>query len=193
MNNLNHVMLDIETFGVGNDAAVVSIGACMFNPYMEAVGRQSQNQRFYTVLDLNDPLIGVITPSTVAFWMKQGDGARLALVGDDVLRIGAKLACKEFAAFCKQQGAEYIWSNGPTFDETIMRSLFKRCGVKFPVHFRGSRCCRTIAGLARDMGFDSREALESVREGDVHNALDDAVHQCRWVGACARFLEGGAA
>lgn len=175
-------MLDIETLGQGNNAAVISIGAAMFDPMTGAVGRC-----FYAVLDPNDPLIGAVDPSTVLWWMSQSEEARKEITDPTDRRLSAAGAMSAFALWCEENGAETLWSNGPTFDEVITRNLAKRCGIRYPIHYRGSRCCRTIAGLAREMGWEPKPGASSLVK---HNALDDAVRQVGWVSSAYRFLAG---
>ena len=188
---LTDMMIDIETLGTGKDAAVISMGAVMFNPYTGAV--QPREDAFYGVLDINDPLIGVMDPSTVAWWLTQSEAARMAIARPEN-PASAKDFAEEFINWTKIQRRDYgdveaLWSNGPLFDERIMRRFFERVGRKFPVHFRRSACCRTRARFARELGYDTRANHEFV--GVEHNALDDAISQCAWISDATQWLANG--
>ena len=65
-----NVMFDLETMGSGPDAAIVAIGAVEFDTVTALLGR-----RFYRVVNLASAVAagGVIAPSTVLWWMRQGD------------------------------------------------------------------------------------------------------------------------
>jgi len=67
---MNNIMLDLETMGNGNNAAIIAIGAVKFD--------QDITDRFYKTIDLDSSVdVGLeIDPSTVLWWMKQGDDAR---------------------------------------------------------------------------------------------------------------------
>lgn len=183
-NPRRHIMVDIETFGTGRDAAIASIGACEFD--LEGkIGRT-----FSAVVDLGaSKSPGVLNAATVYWWLQQEEkAARTALIPDSVsdclplgqtLRIFSQLLRGDF----KADKVEGLWSNGPTFDEMILRDAYSRYEMDFPVSFRASRCCRTI--------FAQRpESLEKpTREGTYHNALDDAIYQAKSIAQILRAKE----
>ncbi|MFM9673750.1 3'-5' exonuclease, partial [Streptomyces galilaeus] len=69
---MNHVMLDLETMGQGNNAAIVAIGAVFFEPTTGEIG-----DTFYRKIDLESAAqYGEIDPNTVLWWLKQSDAAR---------------------------------------------------------------------------------------------------------------------
>lgn len=195
------IMLDIETFGTGNDAAIVSIGAVAFNadgengslftnsPDLLAEGGQG----FRVNIDLDKSAAefrGNIDPATVEWWLSQGQEARTMLVNGTRLPLGRAL--NDFADWIKRVSgrpkALRLWSNGPTFDEVIVRSAFRRYSLVLPLSFRGSRCCRTMMDLAEQHGWD-RSELGALSEGVVkHDALGDAVRQARVVASQRHFL-----
>lgn len=187
MPKFNNIMLDIESLGTGNDAAVVSMGAVCFDPFTGEV--QPREEAFYVRIDPLDPLIGEVTPSTVQWWMRQNEAARAEIADLSLERLSVVKACRAFRQWVGVNGfPEILWSNGPTFDETITRSLFKRAKVKYPTHFRGSSCCRTRARLAKELGYDAH-AISVVDDALVsHNALDDAIGQCRWVSRATQYI-----
>jgi hypothetical protein len=72
------IMLDLETFGTGTNAAVVSIGACAFNI---ETGEVNDVDVFHARIDLSKSRSpGVIDASTVEWWMRQNEEARMELL-----------------------------------------------------------------------------------------------------------------
>ncbi len=166
---MKHLMIDLETFGNGNDAAIISVGACTFDTHGTLI-----LDTFYRVVDLEiSTHPGDIDSSTVMWWLKQEDGARKALTDSGSTEpLGTVL--KQLSAWITSSKAETLWSNGPTFDEVIIRSAFRRYGLDFPLSFRASRCMRTIRSLPGAPRL-------YMKKGTAHNALDDAVHQAKHV------------
>lgn len=166
-----HLMLDLETFGKGNNAAIIAIGACTFDLPGE-IGDGSD--LYYQVIDLEiSSHPGDIDGSTVLWWLKQEADARNALTApDNTEPLGAAL--KQFADWVKEMKIETLWSNDPTFDEVILKSAYQRYSLEFPFNFRATRCVRTI----RDLPNAPRLYME---KGTSHNALDDAIHQAEHI------------
>lgn len=171
-----HLMLDLETFSNTHDAAIVSIGACMFDPHGDDVGAT-----FYQVIDLEiSEHPGHFNGGTILWWLKQSEAARSSLT--DVRNsepLGTALLA--FSDWVKKQKAEFLWSNGPNFDEVILKSAYGRYGMAFPFSHRGSRCVRTIRGLKGAPKLFMEEGVE-------HNARADAVHQARHIQLIYKML-----
>lgn len=166
-----HMMVDIEALGTGRDAAIVSVGAVRFD-FVKPLQLGLPGGEFYQVVDLvRSKSPGEIDPATLMWWLKQSEDARKELTSDKAVNLRQVLeAFSEFAA-----GGETMWSNGPLFDERIMREAYHRHAMKFPIHYRGSRCCRTYYALGAELKvkFKSVEELGLLK----HHALDDAIVQ----------------
>lgn len=164
-------MLDLETLGTGTDAAIVSIGACRF----DLASGQIQDE-FHEKVDFT-PSMGKVDPATVLWWLEQGEEARKSLLEGprsplaSVLQHFRRWVTDGDLKFGRLQG---LWSNGPTFDEMILRAAYARLDLTFAVSFRLSRCCRTFFMLATELQMP-RYAFEGIK----HNALDDARNQAR--------------
>lgn len=195
------IMVDIETFATDNNAAIVSIGAVAFNAggengelFTNSPDVLLANGRGFRVnIDLgqSDPdKRGNVDPATVEWWLQQSDDARHLLVSGEREHLG--MALQEFANWLARQGPYSklkLWSNGPTFDETILRAAFLRYGLVFPISFRGSRCCRTMYDLATSFGWNAKEARAAAPDDIVkHDALSDAVFQARGVASMQHYL-----
>ncbi len=190
------IMLDLETLATGQNAAIVSIGAvafmadesAQFNALFSSTPEQLENaglgfHRRINLAQSNPEKRGVIDPATVEWWLKQSDEARASLVVNPRETLGQALI--EFSTWIEENFAKpkkiRLWSNGPTFDERLIREAFDRYGFDFPLSFRGSRCCRTMIELAELYGFDRSQFKELSSDILKHNALHDAVFQARGV------------
>lgn len=188
-----HVMLDLETFGIGRDAAIVSIGACRFDP---DTGESSS--RYHLKIDLaGSKHLGRLDPSTVEWWLKQSDAARAELLEGNRVELGQALADFKTWLLIQTKEAEptyrtalRLWSNGPTFDEVILADAYARYGMQVPWHFKASRCCRTILDVAKRFA----PALKLPKPtGTKHNALVDAESQALGIAACLRAIRAAGA
>lgn len=164
-------MVDIETLATSHDAAILSIGACEFDPYM---GKGVSKLFYRNITQLSNKAFGRKTdPETIEWWLQQSPEAQAKLFTEP--RVPLIIALADFRDFIGK-GKPKLWSNGPTFDEDILRNAFKNCDVEFPVHYSGSRCVRTTNALLKHRGIDKPE-----RSGTHHNALDDAIFQAECV------------
>lgn len=164
------VMLDLETMGNGPDAAIMAIGAVLFDPIHGTKGAN-----YYAVIDLQSSVNtgGVIDASTVMWWLAQTADARLALVeADTTLHLSAALA--DFADWIdihSDRRRVRMWGNGAAFDNVILASAYRRAGIPQPWRYSNDRCYRTIKAEHPDVPLQ--------REGTHHNAIDDARSQAQ--------------
>lgn len=174
---MNHVMLDLETLGKGNDAPVVAIGAVAFNPFNGVIA-----DKFYARVDMEDACrFGTLDANTVRWWLQQSDEARAEIYEPGGVPLA--VALQDFWTFFTAQGECPVWGNGPTFDITILETAYKNVGMIVPWQFWNVRDCRTIEALAKVLGMDRGR-----REGTHHNALDDALYQAQYVSRFWRAL-----
>lgn len=174
MKTKRHLMLDIETMNNSSDAAVIAIGARVFT--LDGLGKG-----FETFIDSTKAgHIGTIGHETMAWWAAQKT-RDLVFSG----KIEPADAFHQFAEFCKQQKAEYIWANSPSFDCVILRHLAKQVNLKFPFHYRAERDCRTLFSIGRALEINC-EDLWGNTERQGHLPLDDATTQAE---VAARILK----
>lgn len=188
------IMLDLETLGTGNNAAIVSIGAvafmadepgqfnALFTNSPELLERSGLG--FHRRIDLpRSKFPGDIDPISVEWWLTQSDAARAALLATPRVTLGTAL--DDFTTWIEKNFNKprklRLWSNGPTFDEIILRAAFTRYGVDFPLSYRASRCCRTMIEMAELHGWQRNEFKQLSSDILKHNALHDAVFQARGV------------
>ena len=72
-----------------------------------------------------------------------------------------------------------VWGNGATFDNVLLRNSYEKTMIACPWRYRNDRDVRTIVELGKAVGCTPR--YEIPFEGAEHNALDDALHQIKYV------------
>jgi 3'-5' exoribonuclease-like protein len=173
---MQHVMLDLETWGTRPGSALRSIGAVAFHP--NGVGAIDT---FYRNIDKQSCIDCGLTvdPLTVAWWEQQSREARAALDADQhplLAVVGA------FEAWWESQHARFIWCQGGNFDEPLWTAACAAVACAPPWKYWDTRCTRTIYHAAR---FDTRTFK---RDGPHHNALEDALFQVKCVQESYRRL-----
>lgn len=166
------LMHDLETLGTEPDAPILSIGACKFD-----IDTGEILQQFYFPIGWHEAVMNqpgrVPCKDTIEWWHKQEPAAFNAVhTSDGDLRTA--LDC-----YLRFIGEDDVlpWSNGATFDTVILEDALKKLGLGVPWKFWNVRDVRTVVDLASE--FVDRRSLKF--EGTRHNALDDAVHQAKYV------------
>ena len=162
------LMLDLETMGIGPNAAIIAIGAVAFDlDRLELTG-----QEFYQTIDLESSVEhgGGITPSTVLWWMQQSDEAR-----DEFKRPGGRIeeVLMYFHRWLPPTNCIQVWGNGANFDNVVLRTAYERLGLQAPWNFRNDRCFRTAKAMLPKVEIEST--------GVAHDALEDARWQARYL------------
>lgn len=161
-----NLMVDLETMGLRPDAAIVSIGAVMFDG-------QELGPEFYTPICLEDSKRHGLTvdQSTVDWWAKQSEDARAAW-SDEAAPLLID-AMTEFTRFVRKEGGAdvRVWGNGAAFDPVVLESSYRALGADPPWHYYNVMCFRTMKTLFNTFPLP--------RQGTHHHALDDAKHQAR--------------
>lgn len=156
------LVLDLETLGTGDNAAVASIGAAI-------VGGPSRVWR----IDIKEAQAngGTVTQSTLDWWAGQCPEAREELTGT----LSTQQAVTELAEWAAQNGWDRnstIWGKGPSFDCVILENAMQRAWVAPFWMFWQERCVRTIL---QDGAGGQPTAVRG------HRAEDDARHEARQV------------
>lgn len=174
-----HIMVDLETMGTGPNAAIMSIGAVVFDPhYFTPSGNV-----YYQNIDLSTCMKAGLTvdASTIEFWMKAPAAAMNALWDG---RWDITKALKDFAGWVQNFSSKdfRIWAHGSNFDIVVLESAYRACGLTQPWAYNAMRDDRTLFELA---GVD----LKDFNQGCLHNALDDARNQAMAVQESYRRLK----
>lgn len=174
---MEHLMVDIETWGCSSNAAIASIGAVCFNPDTGELGDE-----FYRIVSIQSCLnAGLeVDEKTVYWWMNQGDKYRLELVCNE--RTSLDVALREFRRFMSRYGSSdsigghgYIWAYSPSFDLVILKNAYKAINEPCFINYRYEVDLRTLV-LALDY-YDFVRNFIHVDTYTTHNALDDAKKQ----------------
>lgn len=183
---MDHVMLDIETMGNGPEAAVMSIGACYFNPATGAIG-----ETFHEHISLETSVKAGLKmdASTVIWWMGQSDAARSKFKDNGKQQpIGAALLKLQNFMLMYDDDVK-VWGNGSTFDNAIIKNAYSKALLMDPPWaFWNDRDVRTVVEMGQAVGFDPKRDMAF--EGVKHDALADAIHQAKYVSLIWQKLTG---
>ena len=154
-----NIMLDLETMGTNNNAAMVATGLVKFD--LDGI-----KDTLYTVVDLESSidLGGEIDASTILWWMKQSPNAREEIASKGMNLYDALYLLDGFIDM-----HDNMWGNGSDFDNVILINAFKHCDIDLPWRHTNNRCYRTMKAMA--------PTIKMNRVGIQHNALDDAKSQ----------------
>lgn len=156
-------MIDFETLGTTNDAAVVSLGAVIF----DAEGIKKEKLWLFNLTGQLDSKKRFASGDTITWWLGQGAAAKSVFEKAQAEGILLRDFVPQFLEFC--QGHDLcIWGNGATFDIPIIEHILSQFNTKPPWKFWNHRCYRTMKSC---YGIDRKF------EGVKHDALDDAKHQ----------------
>jgi hypothetical protein len=163
-----HISLDLETMGTRSDAAIVAIGAIVFD-----LTTMSTGDKFYTAVDLQSSIDagGTTDEATIKWWKSQKQEAKDALQQNPQPIRQALAAFTEFVSSHGTKSQIFIWGNGSDFDNVILISAYQRLGVPLPWSWQNNRCYRTIRSLY--------PSIKKEKTGTAHNALDDAESQAK--------------
>lgn len=162
-------MIDVESMGKGADAALVALGAAFFDIRTQTIG-----PTFLRTINLATAVRdgGTMDPSTVIFWLRQGDAARhsVAYNGQDIRKV-----LQDFSDWIKETCRHEDvrpYGNSNSFDLPKIETAMERIGMKTPWHFINVRCFRTMRAMYPSVEYNPAE------KGDgAHNALADAQFQ----------------
>ncbi len=178
---MNHVMVDLETLGTDPDCAFISIGAVKFNPF---TGEIDKVDSFYRRVDWESAIENrSVKASTLKWWLQQSESARIEVCKDGY---ALPRVLEEFRNWFPSGGV--IWGNGATFDVSILQDAYKRNFYlkTAPWEFWNVHDVRTICALAE--GIIDKKSVPF--EGIPHYALDDAIHQAKYVSTMWQKLRG---
>jgi hypothetical protein len=169
---MTHVMLDLETMSTRYNAAVASIGACIFEPAaLESYTDFTPDRLFYVKLDLSKQRGRDFDGDTIYWWMAQEQEAR------DTLRmhiVHPHEALRQFAEWYRTKEGGVTWSLGANFDHVILQDLYNWIGMKNPINYRDQLCMRTVVKM-------TAEQPPAIPEIVGHRAIDDAILQAIWL------------
>jgi len=160
-------MINLETLSTNPAATIIEIGAVLFDPKTDALGKTFE-------VGINQNTVNRhVDLKTVAWWFKQSPealknvattrGGGLSLVG----------AMQQFINFARQNGVSHAWSHGASFDIPILRSVAEALNLELPWKFWNEMDTRTL--------YFVKGPPLVVRKGIHPSALDDAIYQAKCV------------
>lgn len=161
---MRDLMIDIETGGKKPGCIVLSIGAVYFDR------KGNTGDQFYASMGFNAMPYGHTCPDTMKWWSEQSEQARTDAFGGTE---DPRDVAQRFAKFIKPDCLP--WGNGSVFDITILEAWFDAVGTQCPWKFWNIRDVRTAVDL---LGINPKSFK---REGTFHNALDDCLHQIKYL------------
>lgn len=163
---MNNVMLDLETLDTKPTAAILSIGAVVFD-------KNGLGAEFYQTIALDSCTRAGLTVSgdTFKWWMAQKGEARKALFENNQDLIQVLDAFSAWISIATDILTVKVWGNGADFDNAMMQHAYSAVDLVAPWMFWNNRCYRTTTAL---LGREPRK-----QEGVLHNALDDAKSQAK--------------
>lgn len=170
---MKHLMIDLETMGTRVGSAILSIGACYFDPQTGKIG-----EHFYEAIRLKTCLDAGLSQddSTVEWWGKQSTESQTAAFAG-IESLANVLA--RFTGFIKNPGQIQVWGNGSVFDIPMLEAAFEACLYTIPWKFWNIRDVRTVVEMGQVIGIDPKRDIPF--DGVAHNALADALHQAKYV------------
>lgn len=192
---MKHIMVDIETYGMPPNGALLQVGACAFDPdriqsVEELVADSflvSVSRRFYD--GLKDETDWRVDPRTVKWWSEQSKEAQDALELEVVssprealMKLSSWLSSVGFDREPKNSlDVGQMWANPPTFDLAILNHGYDVCHIARPWHYRQEKDARTAMWLTMNIaGIYTRIKKET--EGLVgHRGDHDAIRQAIYV------------
>lgn len=196
------LMIDFESWGLGSNAVLLSLGAVHFCPVTGEIHSQ-----FFAHIDPRLQPGRDIDPSTVLWWLKQEDAARAVITTsieaadtidagfdedstDEEISAAHQAAAfpinqvaQAFIAWTESLGGDLeVWTNGAV-DHAWLESMMAYSGYKNPIKFWLQRDYRTMKALYPQVPLE--------RTGTLHNALDDATTQAKHLAKIFTFMAEG--
>lgn len=187
--NAQHIMIDIETWGLDSKSVICSIGAVVFNK--DGIGDDQFYVENLSIKDQVGLFARTINPDTVRWWMGQSDESRKCFSKNESYGSGLVSFCSwikkasdtsfyDLEEDTIKDPTCFIWSKG-SFDINILEDAIRTYPLGIPWHYRNVVDLRTLSLLIQPNVDHS---------GVAHNALDDARNQAlQGIDILRRFKE----
>ena len=122
------------------------------------------------------------------WWLEQSEQARAEITqGEGCLLVDTLYDFTQWIEQIENYKQRKVWGNGAGFDCVILANAFKSAGIPTPWPHWNDRDVRTVVDLGRSIkGINPKYDMPF--EGTKHNALDDAIHQAKYVSAIYQAL-----
>lgn len=191
----NHVILDIETLGTGNNCVIPSISAIRFNPITgEEFSSFDIKLQIQPQLDKHRS----VSEGTLKFWLNQSKEAqqRVFFEGIEHHPSHALIFFSQWLSQPEKYPESFgkhsilrcknvkMIGNGPAFDLTKVDTLFLdflECNA--PWSYYNERCMRTIVAMAPWI------KKEHIFQGTPHVGIDDCRNQASTISKTLQYIK----
>jgi hypothetical protein len=176
---MKNCMLDLETMGTSSNAAIVAIGAVLFD-------ETGLGETFYRKVSLESSMkAGFSTSSgSIIFWLQQPEEARKEIY-DAIDQVSIEEALYFFRDWIERCSSFKVrmWGNGSDFDNNILGSAYDALKIPKPWYYSNNRCFRTL----KNLGVEAEKPSENLLK---HHALEDAIWQAKYAINIFKTLHG---
>lgn len=189
-----HIMTDIETLGLRNDATIIQIAGIAFD-----IETGEHISEFDMVADISKNEHMEVDGGTLKWWLDT-DADLLKTLLNERGTVSSDDLIREFHSWMISLSNHpnyedlVLWGNGPMFDNMKLKINMERLGLEYPILYKNDRDVRTILDLASaKTGLSESEIKGLIDSHDIreHDALDDVVYQIRLVNYCYIELVSG--
>lgn len=182
----DHVSIRLETFGVRQTSAILSIGAVRFDPDTGALG-----ETFYKEIDVASAIkSGTISADTLAWWITHPNAkARHVLFVNKADKVPLATALDEFARWIRAMPSPKVWGSQIAFEISMLEHAYLKgaVGLSEPWHGLNIRDTQTLLDVARYHDWPGQIPVN----GSSATSLDRATTQAAVISACWRALRTG--
>lgn len=165
------VMLDIEGLATGPETTILTIAAQEFDP----LERDRFGRDYYVRVDLDSQEGRTIEQGTIDWWATQPEAVREEAFAEHD-RVPLRDALQGLHRIVWH--AKRVWSQGPTYDMTILEHAYKSLEMPLPWRYFAVRDSRTVFGLV--------PSLEKYPAS--HHALEDCRRQVRLLWDALKYM-----
>lgn len=176
-------MVDLETMGLDANSLITTVSIVQFDLTTGNMGEELE-----LAISWNEQVDkgAIVDVSTVQWWLHQDREAldtMMRLEGNPVSEVISSIN-SYFARNSEDLRNVKLWGNGKEFDNVLLRNLYKRHNVIFPLAYWCDNDVRTLVSIAdintHNFAFD----------GVKHRGVDDCKHQINYCSHAYRVLKG---
>lgn len=182
MNIQTHLMFDLETLGLYENAVVLSLAVVPFT--LEEISSKESllSNSFYCKFSVKEQMEiynRSTTESTIDFWRKQSksvfDSQVAPLKSDVYLASGLSDMSSFIQSSFYDWKTSFVWSRGSYFDFPKIESMYLQCGLTLPFNSWKIRDVRTAIDVLLG-SIDGQYVLKNrPDELEKHNCLHDCL------------------
>jgi len=178
---MKHIMLDIETLSTNSNGVVTTISAVQFDLETGKIGAE-----FDIALKIDQQVKqgAIVDIDTAVWWFSQDIKAITAMLR--LKKQDVEFALIAFNNWISSLGIPVndikLWGNGVSFDNVMIRNLYKRHNIAFIAPYWCDNDVRTLVTLGN---IDTRNFEFN---GIKHYGIDDCKHQIKYCNTAYKGL-----